>query len=162
MSRYTGPELLAAHHDVESFDCGDETLNEWLRRRAPRNQREGSSRTWVVTDGTRVVAFYASSTAAVARAEATRRAARNQPDPLPAMLLGRLAVDRGHQGNGLAAALLKHFLLKALEVAELTGVRLVLVHAKDGRAADFYRHFGFEPSPIDDLTLMLTVKDICP
>ncbi|MCQ3806846.1 MAG: GNAT family N-acetyltransferase [Acidimicrobiaceae bacterium] len=160
MSRYRGPELLAAHHDVEGFDCGDEALNEWLRRRAPRNQREGSSRTWVVADGTRVVAFYASSTAVVARTEATRRAARNQPDPVPAMLLGRLAVDRGHQGKGLAAALLKHFLLKALEVASLTGVRLVLVHAKDGRAADFYRHFGFEPSPIDDLSLMLLINDI--
>lgn len=162
MSPYRGPELLASHHDIESFDCGDEALNEWLRRRAPRNQREGSSRTWVVTDGARVVAFYASSTAVITRTEATRRAARNQPDPLPAMLLGRLAVDRGHQGQGLAAALLKHFLLKALEVAALTGVRLVLVHAKDDQAASFYRHFGFEPSPIDDLTLMLLVKDIQP
>ena len=162
MSLYRGPELLASHHDIEGFDCGDEALNEWLRRRAPRNQREGSSRTWVVTDGGRVVAFYASSTAGVARTEATRRAARNQPDPLPAMLMGRLAVDTGHQGQGLAAALLKHFLLKALEVASLTGVRLVLVHAKDDQAASFYHHFGFEPSPIDDLTLMLLVKDIQP
>ena len=173
MSLYRGPELLAADHAIGGFDCGDEALNEWLRRRAPRNQREGSSRTWVVTDGARVVAFYASSTAVVARTEATRRAARNQPDPLPAMLLGRLAVDRGHQGKGLAAdrghqgkglaaALLKHFLLKALEVAELTGVRLVLVHAKDSQSASFYRHFGFEPSPLDDLTLMLLVKDISP
>ena len=162
MSLYRKPELLASHHDIAGFDCGDGALNEWLRRRAPRNQREGSSRTWVVTDGARVVAFYASSTAVVARTEATRRAARNQPDPLPAMLMGRLAVDRGHQGQGLAAALLKHFLLKALEVASLTGVRLVLVHAKDDQAAGFYRHFGFEPSPMDDLTLMLLVKDIQP
>ncbi len=160
MSRYRGPELLAAHHEVEGFDCGDEALNEWLRRRALRNQREGSSRTWVVTHGARLVAFYASSTAAVARVEATRRAARNQPEPVPAMLLGRLAVDRDHQGKGLAAALLKHFLLKALEVASLTGVRLVLVHAKDSRAASFYRHFGFESSPLDDLTLMLLINDI--
>ena len=162
MSRYRKPELLASNHDIAGFDCGDEALNEWLRRRAPRNQREGSSRTWVVTDGARVVAFYASSTAVVARTEATRRASRNQPDPLPAMLMGRLAVDRGHQGQGLAAALLKHFLLKALEVASLTGVRLVLVHAKDDQAAGFYRHFGFEPSPMDDLTLMLLVNDIQP
>ena len=78
------------------------------------------------------------------------------------MLLGRLAVDRQHQGQGLAAALLKHFLLKALEVAELTGLRLVLVHAKDNQAASFYRRFDFEPSPFDDLTLMLLIKDISP
>lgn len=162
MSEYRGPELLTADHHTAGFDCGDETLNEWLRRRAPRNQREGASRTWVVTDAARLVAFYASSTAVVARTEATGRAARNQPDPLPAMLLGRLAVDRGHQGKGLAAALLKHFLLKALEVAALTGLRLVLVHAKDPQAAGFYRRFGFEPSPIDDLTLMLLIKDIEP
>ena len=114
----------------------------------------------MVTDGARVVAFYASATAVVARTEATKRAARNQPDPLPAMLLGRLAVDRDHQARGLAAAMLKHFLLKALEVADLTGLRLVLVHAKDMQAAGFYRRYGFEPSPIDDLTLMLLIKDI--
>lgn len=160
MSEYRGPELLTSDHDTARFDCGDEALNEWLRRRAPRNQREGASRTWVVTHDGRVVAFYASSTAVLARTEATGRAARNQPDPLPAMLLGRLAVDHGHQGKGLAAALLKHFLLKALEVAALTGLRLVLVHAKNRQAAGFYRHFGFEPSPIEDLTLMLLIKDI--
>ena len=162
MSPYQGPELLASSHDVDRFDCGNESLNQWLQRRARRNQREGSSRTWVVTDGARVVGFYASATAVVVRTEATSRAARNQPNPLPAMLLGRLAVDRNHQGKGLAAALLKHFLLKALEVAELTGLRLVLVHAKDPQAAGFYRHYGFEPSPIDDLTLMLLIKDIQP
>ena len=162
MSPYQGPELLAASHDVDRFDCGNESLNHWLKRRAPRNQREGSSRTWVVTDGARVVGFYASATAVVARTEATTRAARNQPDPLPAMLLGRLAVDRNHQGKGLAAALLKHFLLKALEVAELTGLRLVLVHAQDSQAAGFYRYYGFESSRVDDLTLMLLIKDIQP
>ena len=162
MSPYRGPEPLRPSHDVEGFDCGNEALDDWLRRRASRNQREGSSRTWVVADSTRVVAYYASATAVVARAEATGRAARNQPDPLPAMLLGRLAVDQGHQGRGLASVLLKHFLMKAIEVADLTGLRLVLVHAKDPQAAGFYRHWGFEPSPIDDLTLMLLIKDIRP
>lgn len=162
MRPFRVPEPLEASHDVEGFDCGNEELNEWLQRRAMRNQRQGSSRTWVVTDSTRVVGYYASTTAVVARVEATGRAARNQPDPLPAMLLGRLAVDREHQGKGLAAALLKHFLLKALEVADLTGLRLVLVHAKDRRAAGYYTRWGFEPSPIDDLTLMLLIKDIRP
>ena len=76
------------------------------------------------------------------------------------MLLGRLAVDLGHQGRGLAAAMLKHFLEKAVEVSELTGLRLVLVHAHDDRAAGFYRHFGFESSSFDDLTLMLLIGDI--
>ncbi len=160
MSQYHGPELLSADHDTDDFDCGDETLDNWLKHVAPRNQREGSSRTWVVTAGARVVAYYASSAAVLARAEATGRAARNQPDPLPAMLLGRLAVDSEHRGRGLGAALLKHFLLKVLEVAAHTGVRVALVHAANDAAARFYRHYGFEPSPIDDLTLIVLVKDI--
>ena len=160
MSRYHSPALLSTDHDTDDFDCGDETLDNWLKHLAVRNQREGSSRTWVVTAGARVVAYYASSAAVLTRTEATGRAARNQPDPLPAMLLGRLAVDREHQGRGLAAALLKHFLLKVLEVAEHTGVRIALVHAANDTAAGFYRRYGLEPSPIDDLTLMLLVKDI--
>ncbi len=162
MSSYRGPDLLASTHRLDRFNCGDEALNEWLKRRALRNQGKGSNRTWVVTQYTRVVAYYASSTAAVTREQAPGRIRRNQPDPLPAMLLGRLAVYRELQGQGLAAALLRHFLLKALEVAELTGLRMVLVHAKDADAASFYRHFDFEPSPFDDLTLMLLIKDIQP
>lgn len=121
MSAYRGPELLTADHDTARFDCGDETLNEWLRRRAPRNQREGASRTWVVTHDDRVVAFYASSTAVIARTEATGRAARKQPDPLPAMLLGRLAVDHGHQGKAYAhEALMEHV---TMATASRLGVR---------------------------------------
>lgn len=160
MNRLTGPDLLTDAHLVDEFDCGDDRLNGWLRERARRNQTDGSSRTWVVTDEGRVVGFYASSTAVLLRTSATRRAARNQPDPLPALLLGRLAVDRKLHGTGLGAALLKHFLLKSLEIANLTGVRVLLVHAKDPDAARFYLRHGFEPSPIDDLTLMLLVKDL--
>lgn len=78
------------------------------------------------------------------------------------MLLGRLGVDRHHQRLGLAEALLKHFLLKALKVAEYTGLRLVLVRAKNDQAASFYRRYRFEPSPVDKLTLMLLIKDIRP
>lgn len=160
MSDFIGPELLDEHLVLEGFDCGDETLNGWLAGRARRNQVEGSSRTWVVSTEGRVVAYYASSTAVVLRAEATKRAARNQPDPLPALLLGRLAVDEKWQGHGLGAALLKHFVVKSLEVAQITGVRVLLVHAKSEAVTAFYSRYGFEPSPIDDLTLMLLVKDI--
>lgn len=157
---FSGPHLLGPDHDVAGFDSGEPSLDEWLRTRANRNQSEGSSRTWVVTVDHEVVAFYASSAAVIMRRSATKRAARNQPDPLPALLLGRLAVDRRFHGQGVGAALLKHFVLKSLEVAEITGVRVLLVHAKDQVAADFYAHFGFEPSPFDQLTMMLLVKDI--
>lgn len=160
MSALRGPVPLRADHEAEAFRCGDAVLDGWLRTRALRNQVEGASRTWVVLEGSTVVAFYASSTAVVLRSAAPGRAARNQPDPLPALLLGRLAVDHRHQGAGLGAALLKHFLLKALEVAELVGVRLLLVHAAKPEAAAFYEHHGFERSPLDQLTLLLLVKDL--
>ena len=160
MSEFVGPELLAVGQVLEGFECGDESLDAWLIDRSLRNQADRSSRTWVVSAGGRVVAYYASSAAVVLRVEATKRAARNQPDPLPAVRLGRLAVDLRYQGQGLGAALLKHFIAKSMEVAELIGVRVVLVHAKDSAAAAFYARFGFEPSPVDELTMMLLVKDI--
>ena len=160
MTRLIGPELLRADHALEGFDCGDGTLNDWLARRAVRNQAAGSSRTWVVTNGERVIGYYSSSAAAILRSESPRRAVRNQPDPLPALLLGRLAVDIEHQGRGLGRALLQHFVVKAAEVARITGVRVLLVHATDSNAAAFYRHHGFRPSPLDNLTLMLLTIDI--
>jgi len=142
---YSGPTLLTNEHRLEGFDCGEPALNDWLARRALGNQAAGTSRTWVVIDEpTRtVVAYYASSTASVMRAD------------LPAILLGRMAVDSRHQGRGLGAAMLKHFMTKAIEVSEIVGVRLVLVHAKDEHAKTFYRHHGFIESPIDPLTLMM-------
>ncbi len=160
MNDLVGPELLGDEHVVDAFDCGDETLSRWLTDRARRNQAGGASRTWVVSHHRRVVAYYASSTAVVLRSAATKRAARNQPDPLPALLLGRLAVDREWQHHGLGAALLKHFIVKSLEVAQITGVRLLLVHAASPEAAAFYQRFGFEQSPVDDPTLMLLLKDV--
>ncbi len=154
---YSGPTLLTGEHILEGFDCSESALNDWLTRRALGNQAAGTSRTWVVIDKpTRmVVAYYASSTASVMRAAAPRRIARNQPTDLPAILLGRMAVDSRHQGKGLGGAMLKHFMAKAIEVSEKVGVRLVLVHAKDEQAKDFYRQHGFIESPIDPLTLMM-------
>ena len=157
-----GPELLGTDHLVGSFDCGKAPLNDWLARRALANQKSGATRTWVVADepSNRVVAYYASATASVLRSTATGRAARNQPEDIPAVLLARLAVDLEHAYQGLGAALLRHFTLKAMEVAAVVGARLLLVHAQDEEARQFYLHYGFEPSPIDELTLMRVLTDI--
>ena len=154
---YSGPTLLTSEHRLDGFDCGEHALNDWLARRALGNQQAGSSRTWVVIDEpTRtVIAYYASSTASVMRAAAPRQIVRDQPADLPAILLGRMAVDSSHQGKGLGAAMLKHFMTKAIQVAQIVGVRLVLVHAKDEQAKGFYQHHGFVESPIDTLTLMM-------
>lgn len=151
-----GPE-----HVVEGFDCGKAPLNEWLLRRGLANQRSGASHTWVVIDDEagRVVAYYASATASILRSAVSRRAGRNQPEDIPAVLLARMAVDRGYAGQGLGAALLKHFVLKALEVAAVVGARILLVHAQDEDARQFYLHHDFEDSPIDNLTLMRVITD---
>jgi hypothetical protein len=143
---YSGPTLLTSEHRLEGFDCGEPALNDWLVRRALGNQAAGTSRTWVVVDEPTktVAAYYASSTASVMRAVAPRRVARDQPADLPAILLGRMAVDSRHQG-----------MTKAIEVSEKVGVRLVLVHAKDEQAKSFYQRHGFIESPIDPLTLMM-------
>jgi predicted N-acetyltransferase YhbS len=133
-------------------------LDDWLRRRALANQESGASRTHVVAIGRRVVGYYALAAGAVAPA-ATGRVRRNMPDPVPVMVLGRLAVDVGWQGRGLGRALLCDALLRTLQAADIAGIRAILVHAIDDDARRFYQRCGFRPSPIDPLTLMITVRD---
>ncbi|HVA07295.1 MAG TPA: GNAT family N-acetyltransferase [Acidimicrobiales bacterium] len=158
---YAGPELLTGEHLLEGFDCGTLALNDWLVRRAHSNQLAGSSRTWVVVDDTsRVVAFYASATGSIIRSAAPSRIRRNQPEEVPALVLARMGVDVRHQGRGLGAALLKHFMLKALEVAQSVGVRILLVHAKNEEAKRFYVHYGFVESPLDSLVMMMLLADL--
>jgi GNAT superfamily N-acetyltransferase len=159
---YAGPELLTGDHNLAGFDCGNSALNEWLGRRALTNQTSGTSRTWVVVDSgsSEVVGFYASSTASILRSSTPKRMGRNQPEELPAVLLARMAVDSRHQGHGLGAALLKHFMLKALEVAKSVGVRVLLIHAKNDDAKSFYGHFGFVESPLDPLVLMMLLSEL--
>lgn len=159
MNRFVGPELLRPDHVIDEFDCGDEALNRWFTSKARHNQAEGASRTWVVTDGRQVVGYHASSTAVVMRSAAPTRGGAKPARPLPAILLGRLAIDVKYRSLRLGAALLKHFIVKSLEVAQIVGVRVLLVHAKNDEVAGFYRRYGFEPSPIDDLTLLMLVKD---
>jgi GNAT superfamily N-acetyltransferase len=158
---YAGPELLAGEHLLEGFDCGSRALNDWLVQRALRNQSSGTSRTWVVVERAtgHIVAFYASSTASILRSAAPKRMGRNQPEEMPAILLARIAVDSRHQGQGLGAALLKHFMLKAMEVSQSVGVRVLLIHAKDENAKNFYEHYGFVESPLDPLVMMMLLAD---
>jgi GNAT superfamily N-acetyltransferase len=149
--------LLTGEHVLVGFDCGKPALDDWLARRALGNQAMGTSRTWVVTErgSPQVVAFYASCTSSVLRRTAPEPMAKSQPDEIPAILLGRMAVDSKYKGQGLGAALLKHFMLKAIEVANSVGVRIVLVHAKDDDARAFYQRYDFSESPMDPLTLMM-------
>lgn len=158
---YSPPVLLTPDHVVKGFACGKPALDHWIGKREKSNQESGTSRTWVVVDDSGVVVgYYASATGSLIRQQATSRVRKNQPEEIPAILLGRLAVDEKHREAGLGSALLKHFILKSIEVAELVGVRILLVHAMDEDARSFYLHFDFEPSPMDDLTLMLLLSDV--
>ena len=155
----SAPEKLKPDHDFSSFDSGTPVLDDWLRRRALPNQESGASRTYVICAGNRVVGYYALAAGAVARAEATGRTRRNMPDPVPVMVMGRLAIDSAYQGRGLGRALLRDAVLRTAQAAEIAGIRALLVHAISEDAKRFYERCGFRPSPLDPMTLMITMRD---
>jgi GNAT superfamily N-acetyltransferase len=159
-AEFTPIEPLSEEHRLDGFDSGEAELDEWLARRARRNQLAGFSRTNVTTDGERVVGFHAVSAFSVLRADATGRARRQAPGQIPAILLGRLAVDREAQGNGLGAALLLQAMALTVAADETVGVRMLAVTALHPAAAKFYERFGLHPSPTNPPDLMITVADI--
>ena len=155
------PEPLAASHRLDEFECGEAVLDDWLQRRAWANQSSGASRTFVVTgEGDRVRGYYAMAAGAVSHQLATSGVRRNMPDPVPVMVLARLAVDRRAQGLHLGAALLQDAVHRAVAVSQIAGVRALLVHALHEKARQFYEHYGFQPSPTHPMTLMLRLSSV--
>jgi len=153
------PQSLAATHLLDGFNCGEPTLDDWLRRRALTNHLNGASRTFVVVDPDQcVLGYYALAAGAVAHQDATSAVRRNMPDPVPVMVLARLAVDARVQGIKLGAGLLQDAVTRVRSVAENAGVRALLVHALNERAKQFYEYYGFQASPVDSMTLMLPLK----
>jgi GNAT superfamily N-acetyltransferase len=153
------PEKLTAGHDLSEFDSGEPVLDEWLRRRALPNEVSGASRTYVVCVGRKVVGYYAISAGAVAHAHAPGRIRRNMPEPIPVIVLGRLAVDKTAQGQGLGTGLLRDPVLRTLQAAEIAGVRAILVHAISEAARRLYENHGFIASPVDPMTVMITTAE---
>ncbi|RQS72037.1 N-acetyltransferase [Burkholderia sp. Bp8963] len=145
---------------LAEFDSGEPTLDDWLKRRALRNQASGASRTFVVCDDQRVVAYYALASGAVDVAAAPGRFRRNMPDPVPVVILARLAVDRRWQGHGLGRGLLRDAGLRIAQAADTIGIRGVLAHALSTDAQRFYVQLGFEPSPLDPMTVLITLADL--
>ncbi|NBQ89128.1 MAG: GNAT family N-acetyltransferase [Betaproteobacteria bacterium] len=155
------PAPLSPQHQVHAFNCGQPVLDEWLKRRALANQGSGASRTFVVAnEAMRVLGYYALAAGGVAHSHAGRALRQNMPDPIPVMVLGRLAVDTSAQSNRLGVALLQDAVRRCLMVAQHTGVRALLVHALDENARGFYEHHGFKPSPVHPLTLMLPLANV--
>jgi len=159
MDRIGAPEKLSPDHDLSQFQCGEPALDDWLRRRALQNEESGASRTYVVCVGRRVIGYYALAAGAVAHLESPGRIRRNMPDPVPVMVIGRLAVDRLAQGQTIGPALLRDAVLRTMRAAEIAGIRAILVHAISERAKRFYERWGFSPSPVESMTLMITLAE---
>ncbi|MYN05795.1 GNAT family N-acetyltransferase [Pseudoduganella aquatica] len=159
--RLTPPVPLAATHLLDGFECGEAALDGWLKRRAMANQVSNASRTFVVADQDgHVYGYYAMAAGAVAHQMATGSVRRNMPDPVPVLVLARLAVDRRAQGMKIGAALLQDAVNRAVTVSRHAGVRALLVHALNDTAKKFYEHYGFQESPQHPMTLMLRLNAV--
>ena len=157
--KLTASEALSTQHILDDFDCGDDTLNTWLTRRAIKNETSGASRTYVVCHQNHVVAYYTLATGAVQCTHAPGRVRRNMPDPIPVMVLGRLAVHLDWQKKGLGGDLLADAVKRTLQAADIAGIRAFVVHALSDEARQFYERFGFQPSPTDQMDLLIILKD---
>ncbi len=153
------PEKLSTEHDLSGFNSGEPILDDWLRRRALQNEASGTSRTYVVCAGKQVVGYYTLANGAVTHAEAPGRVRRNMPDPVPVMVLGRLAVDKDFQRHGIGTGLLRDAVLRTVQAAEIAGIRAILVHAISETAKRFYESYGFISSPVDPLTVMIPLAE---
>jgi GNAT superfamily N-acetyltransferase len=148
------PEPLdAGRHHRDEFDSGEPALDEWLRRYAGQNRRRDTAATWVIADADHVVVAYASvAMTGIDRTAAPASVSKGAPDPVPALLLGRLAVDRRYASLGIGTALTAHVLATAVELNEKAACRAVVVTALNPTARTWWERLGFHPFHQDDPT----------
>lgn len=159
MAELSAPTPLLATNLTDEFDCGEPALNDWLIKHALKNENSGASRTFVVCQNNRVMGYYVLATGSVMHKQAPSKVRRNMPDPVPVMILGRLAVSKDMQSAGLGRGLLRDAILRTLGVSKQAGIKALLVHALSDAAHKFYRQCGFIESPLDSMILMTTLKD---
>ncbi|RDH43712.1 GNAT family N-acetyltransferase [Zooshikella ganghwensis] len=157
MGEISAPVPLSADHQVEQFDCGVASLNDFLKKRAIKNEKQGASRTFVVCNDDQVIGYYSLATGSILHKDAPGKVRRNMPDPIPAMVLGRLAVDQSYKSFGLGKGLLKDAILRTVKAAQHAGIKVLLVHAISEEAKAFYEKNGFLISPLDPMLLMTTL-----
>ena len=160
VSPLLAPEPLADHHGFQDFRSGEASLDEWLKRRPHANQVSGASRTYVACEGSRVVGYYALASGIVTVENAPGRFRRNMPNPIPVAVLARLAVDRDWQDHGIGRALFRDAARRVAHAADAIGIRGIVVHAISEEAKSFYVKLGFDPSPREPMTLMVTLADV--
>lgn len=158
----SAPELLNDTHDLSAFCCGIDELDNWLARQGLKSQVRNHAKVYVVSDTNtqKTVGYYAVAMGSVRREEAIAKMRRNSPDPIPMLVLARLAVDKAYHGYGIGAGLLKDCVLRSVQAAKVVGGAGILVHAINPQARTFYKKFGFSESPIHNMTLMTRICDI--
>lgn len=145
--KLTKPAPLTPNHKVVGFDCDNQAMNTWLTKWALAAKTARTANTFVVCRGRTVVGYYSLATATIAHDESTSKLRRNSPDPVPAMLLARLAVAKSEQGNGIGPALVQDAMRRTLTASRHVAARTLLVHAIDEKAVAFYKKIGFIPLP---------------
>lgn len=155
---FSPPEPIRGEHNLSPFDCGVSTLNRWLANLAMANQVRGASRTFVIHQDRRVTGYYCLVAGGVERQELPGTMRQNMPNPIPAIILGRLAVDARWQGQGLGAVLLKDAMARAQFIASHVGAAILVVDTNDQGTARFYKKFGFRPFPHDASRLLLKIR----
>ncbi|MEX2263520.1 MAG: GNAT family N-acetyltransferase [Bryobacteraceae bacterium] len=154
------PEPLADSHQAGDFASGEASLDDWLKRRARANQASGASRTYVICEGERVIGYYALASGALTVKSAPGRFKRNMPDPIPVVVLARLAVDHGYQGRGLGRAMFRDAAYRVVQAADAIGIRGIVVQAISEEARKFYLALGFDPCTDEPMTLVVTLSDL--
>ncbi len=154
------PEPINEQHNIHGFNSGEESLDTWLSTKAIKNQKANASRTYVACDNERVIAYYVLASSSVDGSSTTGRFRRNMPNPVPVVILGRLAIDLAYQHQGIGRALVRDAGLRVIQAAETIGIRGLLVQAISTKAKEFYEKLGFEPSLIDPMILMANLDDL--
>jgi GNAT superfamily N-acetyltransferase len=154
-------EKLDRHHKIEDFDCGQFSLDRYLKRYALMNQQADGAQTYVGISGEEIIGYYTLVFGDVTYDDAPDRLRKGlSRHPVPVMILARLAVGLTWQGQGVGAGLLRDAMQRTIQAANIAGLRAFIVHAKDDKARQFYQHFDFIPSPTDPYHLYLLLKDI--
>jgi GNAT superfamily N-acetyltransferase len=156
----SAPALLAEHYQLDEFNSGEATLDEWLKKRARANLVSGASRVFVSVEENRVVGYYSLSPSSIVADIVPGRFRRNMPDPIPVVLLGRMAIDKNWQGQGIGRSLFRDAAMRVSRAAEAIGGRGIIVHAISDAARKFYLALGFTECPHEPMTLVVTLQDI--